>query len=164
MIATMKLKEDCLTSMLTDFLQKKKFDEAYGFVDNTNTRKFCRERPQTKLFCRYWGDFFLSSAAYGRGCLADRYVAVWAEDEFVTGEILFFFESTSRSCILRKLKIVKKLKLVKTEAQRVVPFGFIVEDTEEKIEVPLTAIKYKMFYFQYQESYLITMLRHFEHN
>ena len=90
MIATMKLKEDCLTSMLTDFLQKKKFDEAYGFVDNTDTRKFCRERPQTKLFCLYWGDFFLSSAAYGRGCLADRYVAVWAEDEFVTGEILFF--------------------------------------------------------------------------
>ena len=110
MIATMKLKEDCLTSMLTDFLQKKKFDEAYGFVDNTDTRKFRRERPQTKLFCRYWGDFFLSSAAYGRGCLADRYVAVWAEDEFVTGEILFFFESTSRSCILRKLKIVKKIE------------------------------------------------------
>ena len=113
MIATMKLKEDCLTSMLTDFLQKKKFDEAYGFVDNTDTRKarkFLRERPQTKLVCRYWGDFFLSSAAYGRGCLADTYVAVWEEDEFVTGEILFFFESTSRSCILRKLKIVKKIE------------------------------------------------------
>ena len=53
---------------------------------------------------------------------------------------------------------------MKTEAQRAVLFGFIVEDTEEKIEVTLMAIKNKMFYFQYQESYLITMLRHFEHN
>ena len=123
-----------------------------------------------KLFCRKIGNFFLSSAAYGRGCVADKFVCVSIDDdlsgdEYFVGEILFFFRGDVERCVLRKLLVVKQLKLVTMQEQKFVPFGFVVEDTEEKMEIFLTAIKYKLFYFKFNEvSYLITMLSHFEHN
>ena len=40
MILKMTVEDDCLTEMLTTFNVKKKLDEFYGFVENTETRKF----------------------------------------------------------------------------------------------------------------------------
>ena len=40
MLIKMKFKEDCLTPMLADFLEKRKFDETYGFAENSDTRTF----------------------------------------------------------------------------------------------------------------------------
>ena len=169
-IAKTTVEDDCLTELLTTFNEKKKLDECYGFVENTKTRKFRSENPNLKLFCRKIGNFFLSSAAYGRGCVADKFVCVSIDDdlsgdEYFVGKILFFFRGDVERCVLRKLRVVKKLKLVTMQEQKFVPFGFVVEDTEEKMEIVLTAIKYKLFYFKFNEvSYLITMLSHFEHN
>ena len=86
----MKLMEDCLTPMLGDFLERRKFDETYGFAENSDTRTFRKGRPQLKLFCRFSGEFFFSSAVYGRGSVADKYVGFNLEDELIAGEILFF--------------------------------------------------------------------------
>ena len=83
----------------------------------------------------------------------------------IAGEILFFFRGIANNCVLRKLKIVKKLTLIKSQAQNLVTFGFIVQDTEEKMQICLSAIKHKLFYFQFKEvSYLIAMLCHYELN
>ena len=90
MLIKKKFKEDCLTPMLGDFLERRKFDETYGFAENSDTRTFWKRRPQLKLFCRFSGEFFFSSAAYGRGSVADKYVGVNLEDELIAGEILFF--------------------------------------------------------------------------
>ena len=35
------------------------------------------------------------------------------------------------------------------QEQHFVPFGFVAEDTEEKMEIVLTTIKYKLFYFKF---------------
>ena len=165
MIAKMSIKDDCLTEMLTSFHEKRKLDESYGFVESAETRKFRQERPNLKLFCRNLDFCFLSSAAYGRGCTADKYVAALIDGEMIAGEILFFFRGIANNCVLRKFKIVRKLTLIKSQALNVVTFGFIVQDTEEKIQISLSAIKHKLFYFQFKEvSYLIAMLCHYEHN
>ena len=100
-----------------------------------------------------------------RGCTADKYVAAFVDGEMIAGEILFFFRGIANNCVLRKFKIVRKLTLIKSQARNVVPFGFIVQDTEEKMQICLSAIKHKLFYFQFKEvSYLIAMLCHYEHN
>ena len=67
MIAKMSIKDDCLTEMLTNFHEKRKLDESYGFVESSETRKFRQEHPNLKLFCRNLDFCFLSSAAYGPG-------------------------------------------------------------------------------------------------
>ena len=78
----------------------------------------------------------------------------------IAGEILFFFRGIAHNCVLRKFKIVRKLTLKKSQAQNVFTFGFIVQDTEEKMQ-----IKHKLFYFQFKElSYLIATLCHYEHS
>ena len=83
----------------------------------------------------------------------------------IAGEILFFFRGIANNCVLRKFKIVRKLRLIKHQAQNVVTFGFIVPDTEEKMQICLSVIKHKPFYFQFKEvSYLIAMLCIYEHN
>ena len=102
------------------------------------------------LFCRNLDFGFLSSAAYGRGCTADKYVAAFIDGERIAGEILFFFRGIANNCVLRKFKIEKKLTLIKSQAQNVVIFGFIVQDTEEKIQISFSAIKQKLFYFQFK--------------
>ena len=116
MIAKMSIKDDCLTEMLTNFHEKRKLDESYGFVESSETRKFRQERPNLKMFCRNLDFCFLSSAAYGRGCTADKYVAAFVDGEMIAGEILFFFRGIANNCVLRKLKIVKKLTLIKSQA------------------------------------------------
>ena len=120
-----------------------------------------QEHPNLKLFCRNLDFCFLSSAAYGRGFTADKYIAAFIDGELIAGEILFFFRGIANNCVLRKFKIVRKLILIKSK----VTFGFIVQDTEEKTQIRLSAIKHKLFYFQFKEvSYLIAMLCHYEHN
>ena len=104
-------------------------------------------------------------AAYGRGCVADRFVCVSSGVEFIVGEILFFSRGDVERRVRRKLRVVKKLKLVTIQEQNIVPFGLVVKDTEEKMEIVSKAIKYKLFYFKSLDvSYLITMLSHFEQN
>ena len=58
MIANMFIKVDCLTEMLTNFHEKRKLDESYGFVESRKARKFRQERQNIKLFSRNhvtWG-------------------------------------------------------------------------------------------------------------
>ena len=73
--------------MLAEFLEKRKFDETYGFAV---TRNFWK-----KIICCSSGDFFFSSAADGRGSVADNYVGVVVQDELKSGEILFFSKEKS---------------------------------------------------------------------
>ena len=88
------------------------------------------------------------------------YVAAFIDGEMIAGEILFFFRGIVNNCVLRKFKIVRKFTLIKSQAQNVFTFGFIVQDTEEKMQ-----IKHKLFYFLFKEvSYLIATLCHYEHN
>ena len=117
MIAKMSFKDECLTEMLTNFHEKRKLDENYGFVESSETRKFRQEHPKLKLFCRNLDFCFLSSAAYGRGCTADKYVAAFFDGEMIAGEILFFFRGIANNCVLRKFKVVRKLTLIKSQAQ-----------------------------------------------
>ena len=104
-------------------------------MESAETRKFRFQRPNLKLFCRnlYFG--FVSSAAFGRGCTADKCVAAFIGGEMIAGEILFFFRGIANNCVLRKFRIEKKLTLIKSQSQNVVTFGFIVQDTEEKIQI-----------------------------
>ena len=99
--------------MLTNFHEKRKLDESYGFVESSETRKFRQEHPNLKLFCRNLDFCFLSSAAYGRGCTADKYVAAFVDGEMIAGEILFFFRGIANNCVLRKFKNCKKVDIDK---------------------------------------------------
>ena len=164
MLAKMNIQDDCLTSSIKDFQENKKFDENYAFLESQETKRFRDKNPSSQLFCCSFVNHFLGSAAYGRGSAADNFVAVKL-DNLIVGEILFFYRSETTGCVIRKLEILRKLRLVKTDVANELPFGFLVGDHKEVVEVPMTAIIRKLFRFCFNDSvYLISILKHYEHN
>ena len=164
MLAKMNIQDDCLTSSIKDFQENKKFDENYAFLESQETKRFQDNNPSAQLFCRSFVNHFLGSAAYGRGSAADNFVAVKL-DSLIVGEILFFYRNETTGCVIRKLEILRKLRLVKTDVANELPFGFLVGDHKEVVEVPMTAIIRKLFRFGFNDSvYLISILKHYEHN
>ena len=54
---------------------------------------------------------------------------------------------------------------MKTNFETDLPFGFVVGEPNETIEIPINAIQSKLFRFQLKNTvYMITMLKHYEHN
>ena len=145
MLAKMNIQDDCLTSSIKGF-QENKFDENYAFLESQETKRFRVKNPSSQLFCRSFVNHILGSAAYGRGSAADNFVAVKL-DNLIVGEILFFYRKETTGSVIRKLDILRKLRLVKSDVANELPFGFLVGDHKEVVEVPMNAVKRKLFRF-----------------
>ena len=66
--------------------------------------------------------------------------------------------------MLKQFKILKKIKL-NPGIPDVMPYGFIAEETDEKVELPLSSVSTKFLRFEFKsELYFITLMQHFEHN
>ena len=165
LVSKMEVEDDSLSSMIKGIREPTKFDESFSFTEGQETQNFKSKFPEAQLFCRIYYTHFLGSVSYGRGSNADNFVAAVFDDDIFVGEILFFYRDPTTGCLVRKFEIVKKIKLVETDIKLEVPFGFIVGKEIENIEIPLNAIRCKLFRFVFQDSvYLISMLKHYEHN
>ena len=164
-VLKMELREDCLSSAIKDFRGNKKIAEIFAFVDSPETKKFQEVHPDAELFCRTFHKFYLGSASSGRGSDAANYVAAKLGDVFIGEILLFYKKDSSTHCVLQKFEIVRRNNLVKINFETDLPFGFVVGDPKETIEIPINAIKSKLFRFQFKNTvYMITMLKHYEHN
>ena len=163
LVQKMELQEDSLSGLLEDFGAAKIFDECFGLIETGSLIEFRNKNPEFKLSCRHQGTFYLTSEAYGRGNAADRFVAKM--DDKVVGEVLFFFEHFEKMVVIRLFRILKSLKLVNSDSHSCVPYAFLVEKTEKTLEFPLRAVSHKLFSSNYKNNfYLITIMKHFEHN
>ena len=165
LVSKMEVEDDSMSSMIKVIREPTKFDENFSFTEGQETQNFKSKFPEAKLFCRIYYTHFLGSVSYGRGSNADNFIAAVFDDNIFVGKILFFYRNQTTGCVVLKFEIVKKIKLVETDIKLEVPFGFIVGKDIENIEIPLNAIKCKLFRFVFQDSvYLISMLKHYEHN
>ena len=165
MLAKMNIQDDCLTSSIKGFQENKNLDKNCAFFESQETKRFRDKNPSSQLFCHSFVSHFLGPASYGRGSAADNFVAVKLDNLIFDNLILFFYRNETTGCVIRKLEILRKLRLVKTDVANEMPFGFLVGDHKEVVVVPMTAIKRKLFRFCFNVSvYLISILKHYEHN
>ena len=163
LIQKMEIENDCLSAMMVKFGAPKEFDDSYSIAETTEIKDFRVKYPDYRVFCRDRGEFFLSSVAYGRGSSADRFVAIMQE-RILVGEILFFFEAPEKMVLLRQFRILKKIRL-SNELPNSMPYGFSVASTDEILEIPLCSVSHKFLCLNLKdETYFITLLKHFEHN
>ena len=164
-MSKMEVEEDSLSSMKKGFREPTKFVEIFSFTEGQETQNFKSKFPEAQLFCRIYHTHFLCSVSNGRGSNADNFFVAVFDDNIFVGEIFFFYRNPATGCVVRKLEIVKKIKIVETDIKLEVPFGFIVGKEIENFEIPLNAIKCKLFRFLFHDSvYLIYMLKHYQHN
>ena len=163
LVLKMGIENDCLSSLLENFRESKEFDDSYSLSETEEVRNFRQNYPEFRVFCKNHENLNLSSAAYGRGSSADCFVATHREN-LIIGEILFFFARPEKMVMLKQFKILKKIKL-NPGIPDVMPYGFIVEETDEKVELPLSSVSTKFLRFEFKsELYFITLMQHFEHN
>ena len=118
------------------------------------------------MFCRIqMHNFYLSSTAYRRGRISDRFVSVQMKEIFV-GEIQFFFRRKRCSGFyLKVFEIIRRIRLLKNrQPSRCPVFGYVVKESEKKIRFPTSAISKKLFPVFKDELTLLTILNHFEHD
>ena len=131
LVLKMGSKHDCLSSLLENF-RESKFDDSYSLSETEAVQNFRENYPECRVFCRDRENLNLSSDAYGRGSSADCFVATHREN-LVFGEIFFFFACPEKMVMLKQFKILKKIKL-NPGIPDVMPYGFIVKETDEKLE------------------------------
>ena len=163
-LGILKINEDCLSSCL-DSSRGRKFNDTFSLKKNTESQSFEAENPSCRIFGRLFTDFYLTSTVYTKSKRADKFVCI-VLDETVVGEIDFFYEiDNSKGLCLKIFNIIRRLRLVNhqnTIARSV--FGYIVEETEKFIRVPVSSITSKLIPVFFQETlHLVKLMKHFEH-
>ena len=164
LIEKLKVENDCLATFVHS--DKKKFDETFSMKETEASRSFASVNPNCQIFGRLHKKFYFTSSVYSKARKADQFVAIKL-DEIVIGELQFFYENDSgRAICLKVYKILRRLRLLKERgSQSNTIFGYIAEETEKLIHVPLSTIACKLFPIEFQETlYFVTMLQHFEHD
>ena len=97
MLLDLEIQEDSLSEYLRKYKSEPEFNESYGFVENENIKTFSSSNPDVRLFCRFKSKFYLSSVAYERGSLSDKYDVI-RDGDLTVGEIQFFSRAEGKEC------------------------------------------------------------------
>ena len=159
-LGTLKIDEGCLSSCL-DSSRGRKFDDTFSLKNTTESQSFEAENPGCRIFGRLFTDFYLTSTVYTKSKRADKFVCI-VLDETVVGEIDFFFETEdSKDLCLKIFSIIRRLRLVNHQntITRSV-FGYIVEEIEKYIGVPVSSITSRLIQLVFQENLHLVKLMH----
>ena len=138
------------------------------YKKTTESQSFEAKNPSCRIFGRLFTDFYLTSTVYSKSKRADKFVYIVLY-ETVVGKIDFFFEiENSKGLCLTIFNIIRRLRLVyhQNAITRSV-FGYIVEETEKYIRVPVSSIQSLFHCFHsklIQETlHLVKLMKNFEH-